>query len=127
MLRPFVLAGLAAFAAAQTAPQRPPALALLLNDPSGQLVAGAQGQMQCDPECELPALRGLWSTSPAPLTGTSDARGILRFAAGDAPRAGTVLVTTVQGLGAVVPRLLPGDVPRIVLQPMAEITTATKS
>lgn len=137
MLRPFALA-LAAFCAAGPAlgaplPQSQDTLVLMLREPSGGPATKATGHLICEPAWELPVLRGLWHgarvISPTQLaTGTSDENGILRFhcAEPDAvARTGAGFVYTEQGLGALVPRLRPGQPSRLVLQPMAAVTTAT--
>lgn len=114
-------------AAPATAPQSPPhGLVVLLRDPQGLPVEGATGTLRCPPEHTLVALADLPPSRFAALgttttiRGTSDAGGMLRFAT-DAPRAGAGLVQTERGLGALIPRLRPGVVPKIVMQPMAEL------
>ncbi|MBL8729909.1 MAG: carboxypeptidase regulatory-like domain-containing protein [Planctomycetes bacterium] len=119
-----LLLALVAGTAAMTA-QAPP-LVVLLRDPSGQPVAGAEGTLRCGPEHELVALAGLADAAVA-ATGRSDAQGLLRFAVDGPPRAGGGLVTTAAGLGALLPRLRPGAAQRIVLQPLAAVTTRTGS
>ncbi|MBM4063105.1 MAG: carboxypeptidase regulatory-like domain-containing protein [Planctomycetes bacterium] len=125
--------------AQERAPERPPVgLVMLVVGPGRQLVAGARGTFFCEPTHRLPALGDLDSRTAAALpvpsaqwfVGTSSERGVLRAARpGDDPsgRAGAGLVTTDQGLGALVGRLLPGPAQRVELQPMAAVTTATGS
>ncbi len=128
MLRTLVLATMVSLAPtieAQDHGQPSSALLLLVLDPSGHPVAGAEARLQCDEESVLPALRGITIGDETSLLAKSNERGILRFPFADVPRAGSVLVTTKNELGAFVHRLLPGPGQRVQLQPMAELTTAT--
>lgn len=126
--------GLAGAADAQSRP--PPArIYARVEDPAGNPVAGATGWLLPEPGSRLEAL-------PSPLPGavradeaperwrteTSDARGLLRFGGdGWRPGAGSGLVTTTQGLGAVLPRLFARRLQQVTLEPMAELTTPTGS
>lgn len=131
-LRAAVLALLSA-AAPLAAQQRPgDRLVLLVTGPSGLAIAGARGELQLEPGRLLPALRDLppARASQRWVTGDSNDRGLLRFDGHDeaaANVAGAGLVTTSNGLGALVGRLLPGRAQRLLLQPMAAVTTATGS
>lgn len=121
------LAGLAA--------QDRAALVLLLRDPSGQPVASAEGLLLPNRGLELPALAGLEhrplerdvDAPVEPLIARSDARGVLRFSGPTTSRAGAVLVTTAAGLGALIPRVLPGEAVRVTLEPLGEVGTSTGS
>jgi hypothetical protein len=122
---------------AQLAPlpaQKAPDLVVLVRDPSGVPVEAAAGTLLCEPAHTLPALAGLSRRlrdpilgSIATLGGTSDGRGVLRFEAPADARSGAGIVTTEQGLGALLPQLLPGRAQRITLQPMGDVTTAPGS
>ncbi|HZN39319.1 MAG TPA: carboxypeptidase-like regulatory domain-containing protein [Planctomycetota bacterium] len=137
MLRPFAVAFAACCAAGPAAgappPQNQDALVLMLREPSGGPATKATGYLVCEPAWELPVLRGLSHSertiSPTKLaTGNSDEKGILRFlfhGNDQGARAGSGFVFTAQGLGALVGRLRPGQAQRLVLQPMAAVTTAT--
>ncbi len=125
----------ATLAGQERPPQQRSSVVLLLRDPSGQPVADAEGLLLPGPSLDLPALAGI---DHRPMvgdrgdltdqqTGRSDARGVLRFPLGEKPRAGAVVITTAAGLGALVPRVLPGESDRISLQPLGEVTTATGS
>lgn len=112
--------------------QQPAPLVLHLRDPSGNPVKDATGSLTCEPPQELVALRGLDAThhvaldAPTTISSTSDENGMLRFPAA-AGRAGKGVVTTAQGLGAIIGRLRPGQAQRVTMAPMAEVTTATGS
>lgn len=140
---PALFAATAAFSPQELPAQEPRAstgIVLLLRDPSGQPVEGAQGLLLLDPARQLPALAGIAPDAlqdpssaaepPAaavPPTARSDARGVLRLSAEGRVRAGAVLITTAAGLGAIVPRALPGDAQRVTLTPLGEVATATGS
>lgn len=117
-------------AAAQTPPSRAVIYARL-EDPAGNPVAGATGWLAPEPAWQLAAL-----PSPTPALGRrpkepwptaiSDGRGLLRFGgAGWSPGAGSGLVTTPEGLGAVLPRLFARRLQQVTLEPMAELSTGT--
>ncbi len=118
-------------AALPLAAQQPPESVLLLRDPSGQPVAGARGVLLMEPAVDVPALASIAHRAPGgppeQRDGVSDPRGVLRFSGAGAARGGTALVTTDAGLGALVPRLLPGTARRIAMQPMGEVTTGSGS
>ena len=87
-----------------------------LEDPAGNPVAGATGWLRQEPPRELRALPaatariGEGLAAPWP-TATSDDRGLLRFGGAEwQPGAGSGLVTTPQGLGAVLPRVEPDPI-----------------
>lgn len=108
------------------------ALVVLLRDPSGAPVVGARGELACRAGSMLPALAGVAAATPGSggtmLVATSDARGELRFVPLGQPaalHAGSGLVTTDAGLGALLVDLLPGRAQRLSLQPLAAVTTAT--
>lgn len=116
------------------APGRPKSILYAqLEDPSGNPVAGATGWLVPEPRRRLVALpsyvpRGRNDRPRAFPTATSDKRGVLRFDGGEqAPGAGSGLVSTEQGLGAVLPRLFARRLLRVTLEPMAEVTTPTGS
>ena len=120
----------------------------LLRDPSGAKVQDAIGFLQTDPAWRLASLgaadeslRRLGSPQTArsarlelepsspQLTAVSDRRGLLRFVI---PRnclatAGSGLVTTKAGLGALLPRLQAKRTQVITMRPMGLITTKTGS
>lgn len=106
------------------------AAVLLLRDPSGAPVADADGMLLLGPARDLPALRGVAfpggaavdpTYAPDLLRARSDARGVLRFAADAAPRAGAAVVLAGEGLGTVMPWLRPGEAQRVTLQPLGEV------
>lgn len=121
--------------------QAPDPLVLLLRDPSGAPVVGARGLVTTRPIGALPALatvadlpdHGMRSSfvlalpSRETARGTSDARGVMRFASEEGPGgcAASGIVWSDSGLGALVSNLIPGQAQRIELQPMAGLTTAT--
>ncbi len=105
----------------------------LVEDPAGNPVQGARGWLAEERPRRLAALPDL---DPAAAAGTpaawpeaeSDARGLLRFGGDDwQPGAGSGLVTTARGLGAVLPRLFARRLQQVTLEPMAEVSTATGS
>jgi len=104
----------------------PPGLIVVLRDPQGNAVEGAHGRLRCPPASALEALQDLPAArfaalgETAEVTGSSDKGGMLRFVT-EAPRAGSGLVSTDAGLGALIPRLRPGSTPRLVMQPMARL------
>ena len=128
--------------------QRQRYMIALLRDPSGAKVQDAVGFLQTDPAWRLASL-GAGQQSPrqlaAPestgsarlrlepsspgLTTISDRRGLLRFAIPEncLSSAGSGVVTTNAGLGALLPRLHAGRTQVITLRPMSLITTATGS
>ncbi len=139
MLRPFAAALVFACIAMPAAAQERPAdeLVLLVMGPDGGPAAKAHGLLTCQPAQELPVLRGLgpWPAGAVPpvevahqVRGTSNPRGVLRLDSRGLDtdgRAAAGLVTTEEGLGALVSRLLPGRAQRITLQPMAAVTTGS--
>jgi hypothetical protein len=130
MLRPCACALLAAAAAAA---QTPDAFVALLRDPAGRPVVGAAAAVEIRPAGELAALRDLVPAAsplaaavpqPTFAAATSDARGELRFPAGDGVSA-SGWVATADGLGALLVELRPGRAQRVAMAPMAAVTTAT--
>lgn len=139
MLRPATLsAALLAMTAlvAVTRAQAPRTQSIIyarLEDPAGNPVAGATGWLRQEPPRELRALPaatariGEGLAAPWP-TATSDDRGLLRFGGAEwQPGAGSGLVTTPQGLGAVLPRMFARRLQQVTLEPMAEVTTPSGS
>ena len=128
-----LLAAATTLCAAATAqqPRSKSILYALLEDPAGNPVAGAKGWLRPEPSRRLLALPELPPEDgrPGPWpTATSDARGLLRF--GDdrwRPGAGSGLVTTEAGLGAVLPRLVARRLQQVTLEPMAELSTPNAS
>ncbi len=122
-----LLATLLAAAPPAQEPRTKSIIYALLEDPAGNPVAGATGWLRQEPLQRLAALPAgasaiIDGAEPAWPTATSDARGVLRF--GDAqwqPGAGSGLVTTPQGLGAVLPRLFARRLQQVTLEPMAEL------
>lgn len=124
-----------------TTKQRTPAIIALLRDPSGAKVHNARGWLRTEPAWHLEALQGaaLPGTQVPGLAGslpraheieaTSDERGVLRFPIpeGSMAAAGTGIVTTGEGLGALLPRLHQKRTPLVTLEPMALVTTETGS
>ena len=127
--------GLAGAADAQSRPPPPAVIYARVEDPAGNPVAGATGWLLPEPASRLQALPSplpdAVRTDQAPArwrTATSDARGLLRFGGdGWRPGAGSGVVTTAQGLGAVLPRLFAKRLQQVTLEPMAELTTPTGS
>lgn len=116
-------------------PQQQEVIAVL-RDPSGAAVAGAQGWLHTEPAWRLAALPSAnlsRFTTAAPraqdLLATSSARGVLKFAlpSDGSAFAGSGMVTTEAGLGALIPRSHAKRATLITLQPMALVTTATGS
>jgi hypothetical protein len=113
--------------------ERPAAdLVVLVRDPGGGILIGATGAVRHEPASQLPALASLpehllarIGLRPEWRTATSDERGVLRFAAEPGRRAGRGLVTTTDGLGALLPQLLPGRAVRVELRPMGAVATAS--
>lgn len=123
---------------------RPRSMIALLRDPSGAKVQDAIGFLQTDPAWRLASLGTahedlsrlampeptgslrlpLQPSSPQ-LTAVSDRRGLLRFGIPEncLAAAGSGMVTTTAGLGALLPRLYAGRTPVITLRPMSLITT----
>lgn len=129
-------------AAAHLPSQRPaakpqqPAIIALLRDPSGAKVQDAKGWLLTEPAWRLAALGSgdlpqLATGTPRSqqIAATSDARGVLRFPIpeGSMAAAGSGMVTTDAGLGALLPRLQAKRTPLITLEPMALVTTPTGS
>lgn len=119
-----------------TAKSRQPAIIALLRDPSGAKVQDAKGWLLTEPAWRLAALAGddlpqLATGTPKPqqIAATSDARGVLRFPipTGSMASAGSGMVITDAGLGALLPRLHAKRTPLITLEPMALVTTPTGS
>ncbi len=129
-----LLALLSATAAGQQAAS---GLTVVLRDQNMNAVAGAHGRIVQRPAFVYPALadfdglaRPTDTTAARTVVATSDAGGTMRFARGtvdDAPGAGSGLVWTDSGLGALVTDLQPSRPQRLVLEPMASITTSTGS
>ena len=125
--------GLAGAADGQSRPPPPAVIYARVEDPAGNPVAGATGWLLPEPASRLQALPSplpdAVRTDQAPArwrTATSDARGLLRFGRdGWRPGAGSGVVTTAQGLGAVLPRLFAKRLQQVTLEPMAELTTPT--
>jgi len=120
-----------ALSSALQAQQKPPAVIVEVRDPSGQRVADANGFLRAEPRFYLAAVpTGLppgvlaASASSNTVKASSNARGVLRFAT-PFGAAGSGMVTTRQGLGALVPRSQRPQ--RITLQPLAELITGTGS
>lgn len=106
-----------------------PDLLVLLRDPSGQPVAGARGMLRGRGGARLPALADCVAAGRDEpwLSGTSDARGVLRFApppGTGTPGAAAGIVWTEDGLGALVVELYAGRAQRLTLAPMAELVAA---
>ena len=134
-------AALACFAAAltpssapaQAPPQAPSIIYAMLEDPAGNPVADATGWLLLEPRRRLAALPSPLPIGPGQTTetwteSTSDKRGLLRFAGGASPLgAGSGLVTTPAGLGAILPRLFARRLQQVTLEPMAEISTPNGS
>ncbi len=104
----------------------------LLEDPAGNPVAGARGWLSQERARRLAALPDLLTGDPAAARAwpeaVSDARGLLRFGDKDwQPGAGSGMVTTERGLGAVLPRLFARQLQQVTLEPMAEVSTPTGS
>ncbi|MBL8754726.1 MAG: carboxypeptidase regulatory-like domain-containing protein [Planctomycetes bacterium] len=121
MLRPWFLFALAC---ATSAPAQAPAPCLVeLRDASGARVADAEGLLACEPPMSLPALAEFTRQERRVLQATSGADGRLRFVAADATPmlAGSGLVRTHAGSGALLERLRPGRVPRLTLQPLGAV------
>jgi hypothetical protein len=129
---------LAAAAAAQV--QDPERLAVLVHDPLGNPVEDAIGYLETRDQGSIAALAAIARMRNTGfefaldrrqvLHGTSDERGVLRFAhPTEQPNgcAGSGMVWTESGLGALVFDLQPGCAQRLELQPMAALTTATGS
>ncbi|MFT4515392.1 MAG: hypothetical protein ACI89X_005045 [Planctomycetota bacterium] len=119
-----------------TAKPRQPAITAIVRDPSSAKVHDAKGWLLTEPAWRLAALGSddlplLATGSPMSqqIAATSDARGVLRFPipAGSMAAAGSGMVTTAAGLGALLPRLHAKRAPLITLEPMALVTTATGS
>lgn len=101
-------------------------LVLHVRDPAGNPVKGAEGVLRCPEAPAIPALTDMPAAPLALVTGTSDDAGVLRFPAG-AGRAGSGVVTTTEGLGALIVDLRPGEAQRLEMVPMAKVTTATET
>lgn len=106
--------------------QAPAGAVLLLRDPSGAAIGGAEGRFRLERAAVLVALRGLaipgTQLAADEVTGTSDERGTMRLP-GDDAFAATGVVTTPRGLGSLVSRLRPREARRLTLRPMGEVTT----
>ena len=134
-------AALAGFAAtltpsgapAQPPPQAPSTIYAMLEDPAGNPVPDATGWLLLEPSQRLAALPsplpvGRGQTTSTWTEATSDQRGLLRFVGGASrPGAGSGLVTTTAGLGAILPRLFARRLQQVTLEPMAEISTPNGS
>lgn len=136
---PGVLLGLS-LVAQQGAPTPPGApgstpppmpLALLLRDPEAHPVVGVAVTLRGRTTATLPALANVPQVQPfaaalgqpVALVGTSDARGFVRLRHDEAFGVldGSGLLTTDQGLGALVADLHPSTPQRLDLQPMAAL------
>ena len=125
---------IAGSAASQGPPvKRRPTIVVEVRDPSGQRVGDATGWLRLEPNHSLAALpagipesvlAGLPTTNA--VTARSDARGIVRFRL-PGPAAGSGMVTTKAGLGGLLPRIHSQRANRLMLQPLAEVTTDTGS
>ncbi|MBX3463013.1 MAG: carboxypeptidase regulatory-like domain-containing protein [Planctomycetes bacterium] len=109
-------------------------LVVLLRDPSGKPVVGAQGRVRVEPAARMPALGdhdSAWSPPGAAARerqASSGPGGLLRFRLEDHEQPGAVangIVWTDDGLGALLLGLHAGVAGRIELQPMAALATAT--
>ncbi|MFK7740190.1 MAG: hypothetical protein AB8H80_07690 [Planctomycetota bacterium] len=125
--------------------QRPHPPTALLYDPSGAPVADAQGWLRPTPDWQLRALAatalptflrpggpGKIAGEDSALAARSDRRGILRFDGGgrdgrNRTAAGSGLVRTAEGLGALLFDLRAGRAQRCSLQPMGLVTTSSGS
>ncbi|MCA8975295.1 MAG: carboxypeptidase regulatory-like domain-containing protein [Planctomycetes bacterium] len=123
------LLGLAGAVAA--APQGPPRSSVItVKDGHGRAVDGANGVMMTEPSPDLPAVHGWFGIDPTTGGGEllwakpSRQTGMLKWTFGDRPRAGGVLISAPDGLGALLPRLGPGDAFRMTLLPTGTIRTA---
>ncbi len=125
-------------AAAAAAGQQPGSeLTVVLRDQNMNAVVGAHGRIVQRPAFSYPALaefhglaRPTDTVAARTLVATSDERGTMRFAPrtiDEAPGAGSGLVWNEAGLGALVSDLQPSRPQRLVLQPMASVTTSTGS
>ena len=115
------------------ATKRQPSIIVEVRDPSGQRVADATGWLRLEPSHRLAALPLDLPTALLPglprtteTTAQSDARGILRLPT-EQSSAGSGMVTTKAGLGALLPRSHSQRANRVTLQPLAELTTSTGS
>jgi hypothetical protein len=106
---------------------------VLLRDPAGNPVAGATAAVTVHPAGEIAALTDCFGgdssfASALPTaqrrTATSDGRGELRIPRGDGGTASGHVVTA-DGLGALFDGLQAGRAQRVVMAPMAAVTTAT--
>ncbi len=106
---------------------------VLLRDPAGNPVAGATAAVTVHPAGEIAALTDCFAgdspfASALPTahrrTATSDGRGELRIPRGDGGTASGHVVTA-DGLGALLDGLQAGRAQRVVMAPMAAVTTTT--
>ncbi len=132
MLRPFAML-LAAAAAAPAALAQRDDLIVMLRDPAGKAVLAANAHLACRPASRLTALGPVPPLARAAsmpigrtLVATSDARGYVRVPTDEAEGvlAGSGLVTHADGLGALIVDLQPGRTQRLLLEPMAGVTSA---
>ncbi len=115
------------------AANRQPSIIIEVRDPSGQRVANADGWFRAEPQNRFTALPmglpgNLLFAAPRTneLTAKSNDRGVLRFR-NPAATAGSGMITTQAGLGALLPRIHSQRAHRITLHPLAEVTTKTGS
>ncbi|MBL8730905.1 MAG: carboxypeptidase regulatory-like domain-containing protein [Planctomycetes bacterium] len=133
MVRSLAVA-LAVTVACPLATQAPPPLVVMLRDQSGAVVRDARGYLRCRPAHQLAALRDLppaalpFATATEPrCEGRGNDRGELRLVPPDeaaATTAGSGVVWTTAGLGALVVNLQPGRPQRLEMRPMAAVTAA---
>lgn len=100
------------------AAQQPSFAMVFVRNAAGDPVGGAEAILQPEPERMFAAL-----PAPVPDLGqaafaTSNQTGAIRLRTA---HAGSVLITTADGLGALVPRLSPKDAVRVTLRPMGTI------
>lgn len=132
-MKRFLAAALATAIAGPGMTQAPGALIVMLRDQSGAAVRDARGYVRCRPAHRLAALRDLpaaalpFAAADTPrCEGRGNERGELRFVPPDADAAttaGSGLVWTDAGLGALVTNLQPGRTQRLEMRPLAAVTT----
>lgn len=106
-------AALAAILAAAPAQE----IVLYATDPAGNPAVTARMELLPDAAPDVPALRAVRPLEPT-IAAAADARGLLRASLA---RPALALVTTPQGLGAVVARAWPRRATRVQLAPMAAL------
>lgn len=119
---PFALLPLLAAALLALAPravaQRPTFAVLFLRNAAGEPVEGAEAILLPQPAHTFAALPTPTPDLAAAVTATSSPTGTIRL---PTEHAGAVLVATANGLGAVVPRLLPKDARVVKLRQMGTV------